>query len=137
MASFKIAHNRRLGIEGKYSGDPLDNGNWTGGKKGVGVLVGSNLGVSAPVLAKHLGRAITVDDMKNLSHETAEAIYRKNYWNPIRGDEIEFQDVANSIYDSAVNMGVSAAIKLTQRSLGIPESVKMTDEIINLLNNKV
>jgi lysozyme family protein len=73
--------------------------------------------------------------MKNLDKETAKSIYKKNYWMIIRGDEILNQDSANDIYDTAVNMGCGAAIKLTQRSLGLPETGKMNVATLNKLNN--
>ena len=41
--------------------------------------------------------------MKSLSPSMAKDIYKKNYWNPIRGNEIKNQDSANIIYDMAVN----------------------------------
>lgn len=40
--------------------------------------------------------------------------YRSNFWNTIQGDQIISQNTADSIYDSAVNMGPETAIKLVQ-----------------------
>lgn len=134
MADFEIAHKITVKNEGGYTDNPDDNGNWTGGKKGVGVLVGTNYGISAPVLKEYLGRTPTVSDMKNMSTETADKIYKKRYWTIIRGDELTRQNVANSIYDSAVNMGCSQAIKLAQRAAGLPETGKMNNETLKALN---
>ena len=55
-------------------------------------------------------------DIRNLSIEDAANIYRENYWKPIRGYDLQDQDVANKLFDMAVNMGVGAATKLCQKS---------------------
>ena len=58
-------------------------------------------------------------DPRNLSLESAKEIYRKEYWNPCQGDAIKSQLVAELLFDSAVNMGVSQAIKLAQIAAGL------------------
>jgi lysozyme family protein len=40
--------------------------------------------------------------------------YKTNFWNKIRGDEIESDVIASSIFNFAVNTGVSVASKLAQ-----------------------
>ena len=40
-----LAFNRQA--EGPYSDNPLDPGNWTSGKRGIGKLIGSH-GIDAP-----------------------------------------------------------------------------------------
>lgn len=49
--------------------------------------------------------------------EAARAIYRRQYWEAIRGDEIRDQKVATKLLDMAVNMGVRQAIVLCQRAV--------------------
>jgi lysozyme family protein len=136
MADFKIAHKLTSYNEGGFQCMPDDNGNWTGGEKGVGNLIGTKYGISAPVLCSYLKREATPTDMRNLSRENAESIYKWSYWNAIRGDEINNQEQANQIYDMAVNAGVGTAINLCQRALGIAETGVMTTTTINKLNNK-
>ena len=101
-------------IEGGLSLNPNDNGNWTGGKTGVGNLIGSNIGISAPVLCTKLGRLATSDDMKNLTDETAKSIYETEYWIPANCDKIKKPELCYTVFDTAVNMGVGTAIKLLQ-----------------------
>src|ERR1019366_1485431 len=110
MADLKKSLVKVLNFEGGYTADPDDNGNWTGGKKYSGVLVGTNYGITAPDLMAILHRVPTVDDMKNIPMPTVELIYRKSYWNIIKGDKIDSQAEADGIMDSAVNMGVGTAI---------------------------
>lgn len=47
--------------------------------------------------------------------------YRKYYWNRIKGDEIESQEVANLLFDTAVNMGVRTASKMAQLVIGVKD----------------
>lgn len=136
MADFLTAHNRTVKFEGGYQCDPDDNGNWTGFKKGVGRLIGTKYGITASVLAAYMKKEPSVDDMKNLDPDVARIIYLRNYWSPIRGNEIRSQDEANMIYDSAVNMGVGTAIILAQRSLGLHETGIMDEVTLQQLNGK-
>lgn len=55
-------------------------------------------------------------DIRNLRIEDAANIYRDNYFRPIHGYEMQDQDVANKIFDMAVNMGIGTATKLCQKS---------------------
>lgn len=53
-------------------------------------------------------------DIANMGLEDAGAIYRNDYFKPIRGYDYLSQDVANKLLDAAVNMGVHMASKLAQ-----------------------
>lgn len=53
-------------------------------------------------------------DVRHLSQDEAEAIYRKDYWDKIKGDRIELQAVADALFDMAVNAGPSRAAKIAQ-----------------------
>lgn len=57
--------------------------------------------------------------IETLTREQAKYIYKSNFWDKVRGDEIVDQSVAEAIFDTAVNMGVGAAIKLVQTTLGV------------------
>src|ERR1035437_6122495 len=99
-ADFGQAQSNVAISEGGYQANPKDTGNYTGG-----VLVGTNYGISAPVLTTYLGRQATVSDMQNLSYSTALAIYKRNYWDNLDLDNVNNQDLAYLIYDTSVNMG--------------------------------
>lgn len=45
----------------------------------------------------------------------ARTVYQQEYWRPVKGDNIQNQDVANKLLDMAVNEGVKTAIKAIQR----------------------
>ena len=77
--------------------------------------------------------ALTLDD--------AKAIYRRDYWNPIRGDELP-SGLDLTLFDSAINQGPDTAIKLLQQALhttddGIigPKTLSLSDVAMpNLLD---
>lgn len=45
------------------------------------------------------------------------SFYRKEFWDKIKGDQIKSQEVANILYDFAVNSGVSRAVKTVQKAI--------------------
>lgn len=137
MADFEIAYKRTSIFEGGYSNVPDDNGNWTGGRKGSGTLVGTNFGISAPDYAAYIGKVPTVDDMKNMPVSIAKIIYKKKYWAAVHGDEIRNQQIANNLYDMAVNAGIGAAIMLANRKANLPEKTRWDDTLLNAINQTV
>jgi lysozyme family protein len=103
--------------EGGYSTDKNDTGNYYNG-----VFVGTNHGISAPVLANKLGKAPTVADMKNLTKEEARTIAGEQYYDrfsistlPAETQEIVF----HGIY-----MGGSRGVRAMQNLVGVtPDGV--------------
>ena len=51
-----------------------------------------------------------------------ESFYKVEFWDKIGGDLIKIDQVAIQIFDTAVNMGIPAAIKFAQQAMGIPET---------------
>lgn len=66
-----------------------------------------------------------------------QELYRKNYWTPIWGDRISNQKVAEDMYDMGVNAGPATSIKLSERQFGLPETGKMSEELLAKLNSVV
>lgn len=91
--SFERALNLILDHEGGYVNDPKDPGGET------------KYGISK--------RAYPHLNIRDLTKQQAGEIYRKDYWNKVRGDSIP-PAVAIVAFDIAVNMGVSVAIKMLQ-----------------------
>jgi lysozyme family protein len=60
-------------------------------------------------------RAYPNVDIKNLTIEQAVAIYKFDYWNKCKCDEMPF-NLALAVLDSAVNQGVNAACKMLQQA---------------------
>lgn len=113
--SFDLAFDQLAVLEGVYSEDPDDPGNWTGGAVNVGELRGTQYGISAAAYPKY--------DIKSLTKSQVKAIYLSDYWDKIHGDQLP-DVVATTLFKEAVNLGVSGAIKAFQRSLKlIPDGI--------------
>jgi lysozyme family protein len=59
---------------------------------------------------------LPVMPVKNVSNTELEAIYRKKYWDEIKGDKLA-PGVAYVVFDGAVNSGVAQSVKWLQRVL--------------------
>lgn len=134
MAVYKIAFGITKKYEGGYQLWEDDNGNWTGGKKGKGILIGTNRGVTAYEYAEYLGKTPTIQEMRDMPANVPFEIFKKKYWNVMKGDLITNQEVANQIFDMCINAGNSTGIKLAQRALGINETGVMNEETLIELN---
>jgi len=121
-SSFEVAQSAVKEVEAGYSDDRNDTGNWVE-VPGYGMrFIGTNHGISAPILQKHLGRIPKREDMENLSYKTALKIYKKDYWDAQNLSSFSDQSVANIIYDGCVNQGVdgmSQVIRDAAREQGI------------------
>ena len=84
--------------EGGYINDPHDPGGET------------NMGISK--------RSYPLEDIKNMTRERAAAIYRRDFWNAIRGDDLP-GGVDLAAFDAAVNSGPSRAAKWLQRAVAV------------------
>jgi len=104
--------------EGGYSTDRADTGNYYKGS-----FVGTNHGISAPVLATYLGRKPTVEDMKNLTKADAAAIYKKNYVTNF-GIDLLPVDLQEIVFHSVVNGGTHG-LKVVQGLIGVPQTGRL------------
>lgn len=98
--------------EGGYSDNKDDKGNYHNNK-----FVGTNHGISAPVLAEYLGRTPTVEDMKNLSKEDAQEVLWNRYYEK-KGLENLPSNVQEIVFHGVVT-GEGHAIKVMQELMGI------------------
>ncbi|APG30606.1 glycoside hydrolase family 108 protein [Granulibacter bethesdensis] len=114
-----LALTMSAAIEGGYTRFPSDPGNWTGGRVSAGSLVGTNHGISAPVLCTWLGRTATEADMRGLTRDEATAIYHIRYWRACACDRLP-PPIAGLIFDAAVNQGEGYAPRLLQQGLFVP-----------------
>lgn len=106
---------------GKVSTDKSDPGNWTGGAVGKGDFKGTKWGISAAQYPQL--------DIPSLTRESAVAIYYRDFWCQIRGDQLPPR-VAMCVFDSAVNQGPGTAVKLLQAALRIPTDGEMGPQTI-------
>lgn len=123
--NYDEAFNRVIGHEGKYQCDRNDRGNWTSGIVGRGQLKGTKYGISAmsyPSL-----------DIKNLTLTQAKDIYRKDFWQRVKGDELHFA-LAYQLFDSAVNHGIGNAIRFLQRAVGVIDDGQVGSITLGAIN---
>jgi len=114
--------NITLKHEGKYTNNPKDPGNWTGGKVGVGVLKGTNMGVAAHSFP-HL-------DIKNLKEADVIPIYRDKYWSKVSGEALPY-GIDLAVFDYGVNSGPPRGVKALQAELGEKVDGKAGVDTIN------
>ena len=125
-SSFDDAQGIVKQVEAGYSSDRGDTGNWIkvpGGKR----FVGTNHGISAPILAEYLGRLPKKEDMQNLSYETALKIYKTEYWDKYNLSEFTNQSIANIIYDGVVNQGQNGTRSVLRKALN-ENGIEITDD---------
>jgi lysozyme family protein len=121
-SSFEKAQGLVKLAEAGYSDDRGDNGNFIDVPSGGRRFIGTNHGISAPILAKYykdqgVTRLLTKDDMMRLSYKTALKIFKTNYWDAQHLSELSDQDVANVIYDGCVNQGIDAMRSIVRDAL--------------------
>lgn len=107
--------------EGGLSMDPADNGNWTGGARGAGKLVGSKFGTTAGALSAYRNvpvSSITRADIANLTLDEAVAVGMKLFYRDPGIDKLAVNRVTLSIIDMAWGAGAGRAIKLMQQMIG-------------------
>jgi lysozyme family protein len=91
--------------EGGYVNHPDDPGGIT------------NLGVTKRVYEEWIGREATEEDMENLTLEDVAPLYKTNYWDKCRCDDLP-SGLDYVAFDWAVNSGVSRSSKGIQKSCG-------------------
>lgn len=106
MADFATAYKAVLGNEGGYTVNSKDPGNWTGGKVGVGILIGTIWGMSAPNLSSQFGIA-TPAQARLVTIEQVTPFAKAKYWDAYQCDDMP-QIVADEVLDIAYNGGHAA-----------------------------
>lgn len=112
---FEKAFEKTMKHEGKYSNDPDDAGAET------------YMGISRRYHPNWPGW-IHIDHMKKISNwswekemllERVRKFYKERYWDTWRGDDFINQQLANEMFDTAVNMGVMRAAMFLQKSINL------------------
>jgi lysozyme family protein len=96
-----------LKSEGGYVNNPSDPGGMT------------NLGVTKATWENWIGRQSDESEMRSLTADKVEPLYRKKYWDAVRGDELK-SGISYLCFDFAVNAGVGRSIKTLQAAVGVP-----------------
>ena len=99
--NFDTAFAKLLGHEGDFSDHPADPGGAT--RFGITEAVARTAGYRG--------------DMRELPLDLAKRIYRHEYWDAVRADELP-AGIRLVMFDAAVNSGVGQAIRWLQRAVG-------------------
>lgn len=110
MTVFENAFRAVIGVEGGYTANPVDPGNWTGGKCQTGQCKGTKYGISAASYPTLMIADLTLVD--------AQTIYRRDYWDKTAGDDLP-PALALLVFDAAVNSGPERAVKWLQTALKV------------------
>lgn len=103
--NFDLSLERMLRSEGGFVDHPKDPGGVT------------NLGVTKRVWEDFTGTKVTVDEMRALTVEDVTELYRTNYWNLIRGNDLP-HGLDYAVFDYAVNSGGGRAGRHIQEVVG-------------------
>ena len=106
ISNWNNAFNLMLKSEGGYVNNPADPGGMT------------NLGVTKATWENWAGRESDEAEMRGLTPEKVEPLYKKKYWNAVRGDELP-AGISYLCFDFAVNAGAGRAIKTLQSAVGV------------------
>lgn len=107
-SNFERAFVLVLKHEGGYVDHPADPGGAT------------KLGVTQATLTAYLNRVCTKDDVRGLTVESVKPIYRKNYWDAVKGDELP-SGLDYAVFDFAVNSGPGRAARYLQKVVNVSQ----------------
>jgi lysozyme family protein len=126
--TFEIWCNRAFDYEGRvYENVPGDRG----GPTKWGVTIGRLATIKGVKLPKAGTSAYNrlVDDLKALSPDEIKAIYKRDYWDAVRGDDLP-PGVDFAVADFGLNSGPSRAAKYLCRCLGKPQSGTLNNDVV-------
>ena len=106
--NFESSLKMILHHEGLYVNHPSDPG-------------GSTMrGVTQAVWEDWVDRPVTEEEMKSLTVDDVTPIYKKNYWDRIKGDALP-SGVDFAVFDLAVNGGTGRGARMLQKVVGVTQ----------------
>ena len=121
--NYQSALNHVLQSEGLWSDNPADPGGAT------------MKGVTLSVYQAWKGNShISKEDLRNISDQEVADIYKQNYWDKVKGDDLP-SGVDYAVFDASVNMGVGRASKLIQTAVGVPADGVIGNQTVQAIKN--
>ena len=123
LPSFDKAYELTNKIEGGYVNDPRDRGKETW--HGISRRYHPSLEIweiidIAKVDVTFPANLEEQDRFRVRLHELKHKFYQKEFWDKLKlGQLVDKQELANEIYDTAVNMGTPVAVTFVQRALNV------------------
>lgn len=106
LSNWDNAFKLMLKSEGGFVNHPSDPGGMT------------NLGVTKATWENWIGRESNETEMRALTPEKVEPLYKKKYWDAVRADELPV-GLDYLMFDFGVNAGPGRAIKVMQSAVGV------------------
>jgi lysozyme family protein len=106
ISNWDNAFKLMLKSEGGFVNHPSDPGGMT------------NLGVTKATWENWVGRESDEAEMRGLTPEKVEPLYKKKFWDAVRGDELP-AGISYLCFDFAVNAGAGRSIKTLQTAVGV------------------
>lgn len=122
MTSFDTAMSVVLNHEGGFINNPDDKGGPT------------NFGITEPALATYKGMIVSPQDIINLTKDEAVLIYKQEYWDKMKLDQLKSTALSTIIMDLAVLRGVPTVVRDLQHILALPMDGIMGPQTINTVN---
>lgn len=119
--NFERALEGVLKHEGGFVNHPNDPGGAT------------NKGITLATFRRYVKRSGTVADLKRLTTKQAGIVYRKRYWDKVRGDQLP-DGVDYAVFDFAVNSGPARAAKYLQRIVGAAQDGRIGPKTLAAVN---
>ena len=106
LSNWQKSFELMLKSEGGYVNNPADPGGIT------------NLGVTKATWENWVGRESDEAEMRGLTPEKVEPLYKKKFFDAVRGDELPV-GLDYLMFDFAVNAGAGRSIKTLQIAVGV------------------
>lgn len=104
-SNWKRSFELMLKSEGGFVNHPKDPGGMT------------NLGVTKRVWEEWVGRESNEKEMRSLTPEMVEPLYKRKYWDACKCDDLP-EGLDYLVFDFAVNAGPGRSIKILQTAVG-------------------
>jgi lysozyme family protein len=106
ISNWQKSFELMLKSEGGFVNHPSDPGGMT------------NLGVTKATWENWVGRESDEAEMRGLTPEKVEPLYKKKYWDAVRADDLPV-GLDYLMFDFGVNAGPGRAIKVMQSAVGV------------------
>ena len=105
-SNWQKSFEQMLASEGGYVNHPSDPGGMT------------NLGVTKRVWEEWVGRESNEKEMRSLTPEMVEPLYKRKFWDACKCDEMP-SGIDYLVFDFAVNAGPGRSAKILQTAVGV------------------
>lgn len=119
MANFNPAYDITMSHEGKWVNNPNDRGGET--YKGIARNFHPTW-TGWPIIDRMKAVVGFPGNLRSIQHTLephVRSFYKAQFWDAMRLDQVQFQYIANEMFDTGVNMGTAAAVADLQRALNI------------------